>query len=285
VATIETDHDVIVLGAGPSGATASTYLGRFGIKTLLLEALAAHATTPEDLTVRSTVSGCYYNVPGFPEGISREEFKWRGIQQAIHYGVEYRIDQVNTITRDGIVFSVHCDNQRYTARTLFFALGVEDHWPEVPGLDAYAGQSLYWSVETNGFEGRDKLSGVIGADDPAALEALRLFMMTGNAALFTVGEPLKCSDKLLAALEQSRIPIYTARVRSVVGKDGCLHALELANDDVIPVQVLFFPEPIKYPRSELAQVLGVHVDSAGFIQVNERFETNVPAVYAIGDMK
>src|SRR5690606_12933182 len=131
---------------------------------------------------------------------------------------------------------------------------------------------------------QNKMAGVIGHDDHAALEAIRLYLMNAQACLLTLGEELQCSETLKFLLSQCDITVYTQRVKTILEENGILTGLIFEHNTVQPFEVLFYPSVFRIPRSHLAQELGVHVDGAGFIQINERYETNIPQIYAIGDL-
>lgn len=277
-------YDVVVIGAGPAGFTAGTYLARFRFKTLLLDSLAIAPPPGGEEAGRSTISGFYQNIPGFPEGIERQDLKWRGILHAQNSGCDYRIDKVISVTRHPKHFTLHCETKGYTATTLFFAMGVQDRWPELPGLATYVGQALFLSVESNGKEAEGKEAGVIGHDEYAALSAIRLRDYTEQVTLLTHGEALACSKELQGVLSYLNIPVVESRIKTISETDSCIRCLLLENNRMVNAHVLFAPTQYRIPRSQLAQELGVHVDTAGYIQVNDRFETSLPNTYAVGDI-
>ncbi len=282
--SVAAQYDVIILGAGPAGFTAGIYLGRFMFKTLLLDFIPAPHEADDIEGVRSTVHGKYMNVPGFPEGIERQELKWKGIHQAQNAGCDYRIDRVTAITRHPKHFTVQCDAGEYTTTAIVFALGAQDIWLELPGLDRFIGKSAFWSVESNGKEAMRRPAVIIGHDDHAAMEAVRLkTAFTDEVSLLTHAQPTQWSDEMRGILSHLGIPVVEKRIKILAGNDGMLERLTFEDNEVLPVEMLYYPTE-KQPRSQLAVDLGIHVDGAGFIQVNERFETSMTSVYAVGDI-
>lgn len=283
---IQPQYDAIVLGAGPAGFTAGIYLAQFKFKTLLLESMTEYPAGPLEIPPgRSSVSGFYFNVPGFPDGISREDLKWRGIEQAKHAGCEYRIDEAYAINKDHTYYTVRCRTREISTTAIFLAMGVKDVWPDLPGVHSYVGRSLFFSVTLSGRAADGKVAAIIGNDDHAAMEALRLTDYASQVYLLTHDAPLHLSEEMKAVLAQLNIPIIQSRIKTVEEEEeGIIHGVILENNQEIPVRFLFFPSQERHPRSNLAEDAGVHVDVAGFIHVNERFETNLPNIYAIGDI-
>ncbi len=279
------EYDVVILGAGPAGSTAGTYLARFMFKVLLLE---AHADQPTDLTsvqTRSLVPGRYLNVPGFPHGIERKAFKWLGIEEAQKAGCDYRIDEAVSITEHPHQFEIHCQNKDYTTTAIFFAMGVEDLWPDLPGLKRFVGRSLYWSVEANGKESVGRPAAVIGYSDQAALAGIRLHQFASKTYFLTNGNVLSCSEEMKKLLTHLQIEVNERQITQISGEEALIEAISFeGQDEPTSIEVLYFPTHLRPPRSRLAHDIGVYVDAAGFIQVNERFETNINNVYAIGDI-
>lgn len=280
------NFDVIVIGSGPAGTTSGVFLSRARFNTLLLDSQADYPASVDQMPLsRSSVSGEYRNVPLFPEGISREELKWRGIQQAQYAGCSYRLDEVVGIKKDHTLFMVQTPSTAFTAEHIFFAQGVQDIWPDIPGMRHYVGRSLFWSVTSNGKEAEGKVAGVLGHTDYAALEAIRLHELGDSVYVLTHGVEPQFSSPMMQVLAYLKIPLLTERVKILVGdNEGRLEKVILGDGQEVDVQVLFFSPAYRKPRSELAQSLGAHVDTAGFIQVNERYETNIPNVYAVGDV-
>lgn len=278
-------YQVIVLGAGPAGATAGIYLAEFKLKTLLLNAQSPHYSAAMDShRPEHTPMGMYFNVPGFPQGIHRQELKWLCIEQAQRAGCDAREDTIESVSRSPQYFTVTCRAGTFTADTLIFALGVENALPDIPGINHLIDRSLFWWVEFNGAAATNKPSAVVGVTDRAALSALRLKNYTDSVVLLTHGQPLSCTPAVRHLLEKERIPVIETRIKTLSSEHDYLSRLTFSNNEELPVEVLFSPEHEHRPRSEMARALGVHVDAAGFIQVNEWFETNVPHIYAVGDI-
>lgn len=279
------DYEAIILGAGPAGFTAGIYLARFQIKTLLLETLADYTASEHDISsARSSVSGRYFNVPGFPKGIERNELKWQGIQQAKNAGCDYRIEAAYRVTQEHTQFVVHCEHQVYSTQHVIFALGTQDTWPHLPGVHQFIGRCIYWSVESNGKGAENRPAAVLGHNERAVIEAIRLREFTPDVYLLTNGMLLQCPEDLKAILAYLNIPVIQERIKILHGEDEMLSALTLEDNTELTVSFLFVSNQPRHPRSDMAQALGVHVDATGFIHVNDHFETNIPNVFAIGDI-
>jgi thioredoxin reductase (NADPH) len=224
-------------------------------------------------------------VPGFPNGIERHELKWLGIQHAQQAGCDYHIGSVTAISREDTRFRVITEDRNYTAEALFLAVGVRNQWVEIPGLNQSVGQSIFWSVESNGKEAVGQPAAVLGYDAHAVEQALRLRRFSPTVSLFTHGNVLACDDpRLLNHLKHTGIPIYSQRIKTVVSHEHHLEAIIVEDNQRIPVSTLFIPPLHQEPNIGLVAQLGVVQDAQGYVEVDEHFETSVPNVFAIGDM-
>jgi thioredoxin reductase (NADPH) len=114
--------DTIIVGAGPAGLTAASYLGRFHRKPLVIDGGASRARwIPES-----------HNIPGFPRGISGSEFLSQLQTQAVRYGADIRPGQVERIERIGSGFQVQIGDETVVTGYLLLATGVRDQLPDLP---------------------------------------------------------------------------------------------------------------------------------------------------------
>ena len=125
VAHAVNDPEVLVIGAGPAGLTAATYLARFRRRTLVIDAGQPRA--------------CWiplsHNTPGFPAGVSGPDILARMREQAEEYGAVIAPGRVEALARDGQGFIAEIDGRSLRARAVLLATGVVDHHPDLPGVE------------------------------------------------------------------------------------------------------------------------------------------------------
>lgn len=300
--------DCLIVGGGAAGLSAAVNLGRMRRSVILV-----------DSRDRFLWGHVINNYLGFPDGISAVEIRRRGWQQAARYGVRLLLGQVAEAALDGDEFGVTIArlpaggmfagrpgpvvprdaemarmfeevpdgrSMAVRARTVLLATGVMGHFPEFPGRDECVGHSLFWCIHCDGFESTGKVVAVVGHDEEAAQTALDLLDFTDNVALVAGrAKGFDLPQSRLDDLAASRIPTYPAAVAEYRNSGGQMETLVLADESGtrIPVEHLYSIQK-SIALNGLARQLGVGLDDVGQIVVNDSQETNVPSVYAAGDV-
>lgn len=255
-------YDAVVVGAGPAGLTAATYLARFRRRVLVLDGGRPRAAwIPES-----------HNTPGFPQGVGGTELLRLLRLQAEEFGARIETGRVERLTRTQPGFSLRLVDRELSAATVLLATGVADHLPQIPGLEEAIGESLVrmcpicdaWeaigtrlAILGNGpLAGReadflrpysedvtvlmlDEAAGAAGETVSVALDQLRF--EPGEVVLAKPGEPERRFDHLYLAL-------------------GCTPQVALADD------------------------LGAKRDEAGALITDTHLMTTVEGLYAAGDV-
>src|SRR5437868_430872 len=117
--------DALIIGGGPAGLSAAVYLGRFQRSVLVLDAGKG----------RSSFWQINENYLGFPNGVTTRELRELGRAQAERFGADFKEGEVERIeVCDDQTFTAHTTVGDFTGRTLLFATGVQDIWPDIPGI-------------------------------------------------------------------------------------------------------------------------------------------------------
>src|SRR5882757_8811178 len=159
-------HDVIIIGSGPAGYTAAIYAARAQLKPLVFEGIqfgGALMTTTE-----------VENYPGFRDGITGPELMDEMREQALRFGADLRMEDVDAVSLGGPVKSVTVGDETYQARSIILAMGAAARHLGVPGEEALIGMGVSTCATCDGFFFRDQDIAVVGGGDYAMEEPLFL---------------------------------------------------------------------------------------------------------------
>jgi len=266
------DIDVAVIGGGPAGTSAAVYTARADQTTYVFD---DGGGTTRDV-------GRMENVFGFPEGITGPEIVEVGQEQATRFGAEIVNEEIIRVGHAGEDhYELETMEHLYRARGIVIASGAAYESPAIKGVDEYEGKGVSYCVECDAYFYRDRPVAVVGAENYAAKEALMLLDYTDDVQLLTNGDELAVDPDLEAQLEESGIAVNTARLDRLEGADG-LEAIVTRDEETIEVDGLFVALGAA-GGTDLAEKLGVATEGQ-YIQTDEEAATNVPRVYAAGDV-
>jgi thioredoxin reductase (NADPH) len=272
-------YDVIIIGAGVSGYAAAMYAGRFMMKTLVI------GETPGGTIILTDVTE---NYPGFKR-LTGMELAEKIREHALEYGVELVEGRVSRVERNGnACFTVHTSGNSYHGKTVIFATGTKARKLNVPGEEKFASRGVHYCALCDGFFYRDKIIGVVGGSDSAAKEALLLSQYGKKVYIIYRGDeihPEPINKKRVD--ENPRIEVITnTRVVEMKGRDK-LEAVVLdkpyEGSSELSLDAVFIAIG-HVPLSQLAVDIGVETNSKGEIKIDRLSRTNVPGVYAAGDV-
>lgn len=269
-------HDCLLIGAGPAGLVAATYLARFRRDIVVVDAGRS----------RAALIPTSHNCPGFPVGVSGPRLLQRLREQARTYGVQVQAGRVDRLVRDGGHFRAEAaDGQAWHARQVILATGSVDRLPPMEGGEqaceaAIDAGVLRLCAVCDGYEARGERIGVLAPAD----EALRhgLFLRTFSAQVDAIrshpGDPgEQACDEARAAgvalLPPARRLRCDAQACSVEFEDGSTRRY----DTLYPVLGCD-------NQSQLALSLGAEVDGEGALRTDPHQRTTVEGLYAIGDV-
>ena len=274
-------YDVMIIGGGPAGLSAAIYAARGGLKTGLFE----KGIIGGQITVTNDVE----NYPGFPEPLSGFELTERMRQQAEVYKAEFIDEEVNAIGMEGLCKIIETSENTYRTKSLIICTGAHPRLLNVPGEERFTGRGVSYCATCDGALYRDKVVAVVGGGDSAVEEALFLTRFAKKVYIIHRRDELR-AQKIIQerALKNPKVEmVWDTVVQKIDGTDQ-LENLELYNRrtekvSFLPVDGVFIYVGI-LPNNELLESR-LELDSSGFVLTNENMHTNVPGIYAAGDIR
>ena len=270
--------DCLVIGAGPAGLVAATYLTRFHRRIVVVDAGASRAHR-----IPRT-----HNCPGFPFGVSGDELLAKLRTQAEGYGAPIVLGRIRGLERDGDGFvALDEQGQAHHAKFVVLATGIVDRMPSFEGgpealEEAIRAGAIRLCAVCDGYEASDEKIAVYGPTDEAIRHAVFLRTFSRRVAVIRseAGEPSKECSALARAAGVEVLPV----ARALELRDGGACAVELDGAEPGRCFDTIYPVLGGTAQSQLAAALGARVDEAGELVVDAKQQTSVDGLYAIGDV-
>lgn len=260
-------YDVIIVGAGPAGISASLYTVRSNLKTLIIY-------KEKSALEKATKIENYY---GFENGIKGEELYKKGIEQAQNTGAEILEEEVTNIQIDIVekekIFKVQTLNNEFMAKSVILATGNKKNKPNIEKIDEYEGKGISYCAICDGFFYRNKDVAIIGNGDYAISEASELKNIVKTIKILTNGQEIpEYRDKSFDIIDKE--------IKSVNG-DNKIEKIEFADKSQIKIDGVFIAQGVA-GSTEFAKKIGAKIENEKIV-VNENMETTVKGLYACGD--
>jgi thioredoxin reductase (NADPH) len=275
-------HDVIIIGSGPAGYTAAIYTARAQLAPLVFEGTAfggALMTTTE-----------VENFPGFRNGIMGPELMDEMREQALRFGADLRMEDVESVELDGPIKTVvTADGETHRARAVILAMGAAARYLNIPGEQELLGRGVSSCATCDGFFFRDQDIAVIGGGDSAMEEATFLTRFARSVTLVHRRDEFRASKIMLnRARENDKIRFLTNSVPVAVEGESTVSGLrvrdtETGAETTLPVTGVFVAIGHD-PRSTLVRD-AVELDPEGYVVVQQPgSRTSLEGVFAAGDL-
>ena len=267
--------DCLIVGGGPAGLTAAIYLARFHLRLKVVDAGRS----------RASWIPCTRNVPGFPEGISGEEFLRRARAQAEQYGVTFDHGRVTRLDRVDGGFEATWGDGSARARTVLLATGVRNRRPDMDEElhdEALRRGLIRYCPICDGFEVTDRRVGVIGSGRFGVAEAKFLRSYTADVTLIAPDKAHRLAPEDQETLRTLGIKTVDGPSRGVAVQEDCI-VVDTAEGHHAFDSV--YPALGSDIHTELAEQIGVVLNAeTGCIPVDAHQRTSIPGVYAAGDV-
>ena len=294
----KTYYDLIIIGGGPAGMTAAIYASREGADVLLIER--------SGLGGQAGVTVGLDNFPGFPEGISGQEFSERVAQQARRFNVEIlqAVDVERLALEEGYHEVYTSDGRHYHSRVVLVATGASYRRLEVPGEDDYIGAGIHFCATCDGpfYKGAKEIV-VVGGGNSAVEEGLHLTNFADKVIMLVRGDRLTASRVAIEKVNEpnSRVEVrYHTTVDALEGTNSKLKTVRICNqitgetEELHPAAAFIFIGQV--PNAAfLAEY--AKLDPYGFVLTGHDlshthdiaeplpFETSIPGIFAAGDVR
>lgn len=261
-------YDVIIVGAGPAGISASLYTIRRNLKTLIIY-------KEKSALEKSTKIENYY---GFENGINGEELYKIGIRQAQNIGAEVIKDEVTNIKIDYLnekeyTFKVETLNNEFKAKSVILATGNKKNKPNIKNMDKYEGKGISYCAICDGFFYRNKNVAVIGNGDYAIAEAKDLQNIAKSITILTNG-------RQAPEYRAENININTKEIDQIEGENK-VEEIDFVDNTKMKIDGIFIAQGVA-GSTEFAKKIGAKINNDKIV-VDENMETSIKGLFACGD--
>lgn len=272
--------DMIIVGGGPAGISAAIYAGRSRLKTIVLEKglMGGNINNTERIE----------NYPGFPGGIDAFELTEKFKSHAEEVGVEIKTAEATGLRMEDKTKIIISDNGEYKGKTIVIATGCSPVKLNCEGEKEFWGRGVSACATCDGPFYKDLRVAVVGGGNAAVEESLYLTKFARKVFIIHRREQLRAVKVLQErAMNEPKIKFeWNSVVERIIGKDG-VEGVELKNlkngeKKILPVEGVFVFIGLTPHSDWLGELIAR--DNDGYIVVDRDMRTNVPGVYAAGDV-
>jgi len=271
---LEKTYDLIVLGGGPTAIGCAIYAARFALDVLVVGKIFGGLIATTHLVE---------NYPGITSTSGQglmDMFK----DHMNSLSIPYITDEIRSIENADDHFILHSFFQKFKAKSVVIATGSERKKLGIPGEEEFAGRGVSYCATCDGPFYKDKTVSVIGGSDSAAKEALFLSQNVKKVYIIYRGEEIRAEPINKKRVEENhKIEIiYGTNIVEITG-DNSVKSVIFDNGTEFEVDGVFI-EVGSIPNSDLAKRIGVETNKKDEIIINRKSETNIPGIFAAGDV-
>lgn len=278
---VKTDQDLIIIGGGPAGLTAALYAARAAAAPLVLigELVGGQAATTDEIE----------NYPGFPDGIGGAALAQQMQSHAEKFGAQFQFQTATSVNLKTYPFEVNTRSQQYTAKAVIISTGSSPRKLGVPGEAEFAAHGVSYCATCDGYFFKDKRVVVVGGGNSALDEGLFLTRLVSDVQIVHRRDQLR-GDPILQerAFANPKISfIWDTVVEEILG-DTEANAVRVRNVKTGDVSVIDTDGVFIYvghlPNTKIFEGQ-LKLDEDGYILTDRKQHTNIPGVYAAGDVQ
>lgn len=277
-------HDVVMVGAGPTALAAAIYTTREDIDTVLFEKGVIGGL--------AAVTDWVDNYPGFPKGVSGLDLADGLREQAERFGADIRLGEVMEIVDEGEYKKLVTTDGDIYAKAILVATGSDYKKLGIPGEMEYYGRGVHYCATCDGAFYRDKRLVVVGGGNSAVQEAVFLTRFSTHIDLLVRGDKMRASEILQQELDKHKDKItvhFNTTTDEIVGEEKFVTKV-IGTDVKSGKKVEFKTDGVFVfiglkPNTGFLSTSKVELDEIGMIKTDSNLQTNVPGVYAAGDVR
>jgi len=272
-----------IIGAGPSALAAAIYTTREDIPTVLYEKGVVGGL--------AAITDKVENYPGFPSGVEGMMLANQFQSQAERFGADIEFGEVSSVKKLNNAIEIIVDNKPILADAVLIATGSSYKKTGMPGEDDFYGKGVHYCATCDGAFYRDKKIAVIGGGNSAIQETIFLTRFASHIDLL-VRSKIRASDVLQKELkkyiDEGKITVHLKTTpQKILSLEGKINGIEINQEDDIKqleVEGVFVFIGLN-PNTGFLQGSGIELDEQGLIKTNSRLETNIPGIFASGDVR
>ena len=274
-------YDILIVGGGPAGYTSALYAARAGLDAIVLEKLAPGG--------QMALSHQIDNYPGFVDGIDGFSLAQQMQQGAERFGAQTVMTEVQALELTGDVKIAHTSDGDYLGRTVILATGANPRPLGVPQERELVGRGVSYCAACDGMFFRNRTVVVVGGGNSAAADAKLLSRVAKQVIIIHRRDTMRADQIDQQALQEADNVqfLWNSVVTELLHEDRItgvrVRNVDSGQETVVPCDGVF----VSIGRKPATELLGgqVTLDQNGYIDAGETLETNVPGVYAVGDVR
>jgi thioredoxin reductase (NADPH) len=277
-------RDVVMIGAGPSALAAAVYTTREDIDTVLYEKGVIGGL--------AAITDIVDNYPGFPDGIPGLQLASQLRKQAERFGAQIELGDVSSVRDEGDTKVVIVDGQEVRARAVLIATGSDYNKIGVPGEVEYYGRGVHYCATCDGAFYRDKKLVVVGGGNSSYQEAMFLTRFASHIDILVRSE-VRASEVLQhdmqKFIDEGKVTVHlqTTTDEIVGGENGKVVAVKATKEGrpvTFETDGVFVFVGLK-PNTGFLEGSGVELDDQKLVKTDNHLMTNIPGIYASGDVR